>query len=282
MTPRIETIGDCTLYLGDCRNVIPLLSRVDVTFTSPPYNTLGSRIPKAPSGMHKRSGFMATVKDEGYPDDKDENEYQKEQLELVDAIATVSSPNGSIFYNHKCRWRDGVLIHPIVWMRPKNWNLREEIIWSRRRSMTLNARMFAPSEERILWFTRPGKTHVWNQPEGASLMSVWDISPESGDNKPHPVSFPVALPTAAIRPTSNPGDLILDPFMGSGTTGVACVKLGRRFIGIEIDPGYFEIACQRIRDAYAQGDLFREPPKRKAEQLALGGDKLGPDEEDNP
>ena len=64
--------------------------------------------------------------------------------------------------------------------------------------------------------------------------------------------------------------LILDPFMGSGTTGVACVKLGRRFVGIEIDEGYFEIACQRIRDAYAQGDLFREPPKRKVEQLRLG------------
>jgi site-specific DNA-methyltransferase (adenine-specific) len=72
--------------------------------------------------------------------------------------------------------------------------------------------------------------------------------------------------------SSRYNELILDPFMGSGTTGVACVKLGRRFIGIEIDPGYFEIACQRIRDAYAQGDLFREPPKRKAEQTCLGLD----------
>ena len=54
---------------------------------------------------------------------------------------------------------------------------------------------------------------------------------------------------------------ILDPFMGSGTTGVACVKLGRKFIGIEIDPGYFDIACKRIREAYAQPDMFVEQSK---------------------
>jgi len=69
---------------------------------------------------------------------------------------------------------------------------------------------------------------------------------------------------------SNHGQTILDPFMGSGTTGVACVKLGRKFIGIEIDPGYFEIACKRIRDAYAQPDLFVAPHKPTAEQLTLG------------
>ena len=62
---------------------------------------------------------------------------------------------------------------------------------------------------------------------------------------------------------------ILDPFMGSGTTGVACVKLGRKFIGIEIEPKYFDIACKRIRDAYAQQDFFVAPPAPKPEQLSL-------------
>ena len=62
---------------------------------------------------------------------------------------------------------------------------------------------------------------------------------------------------------------ILDPFMGSGTTGVACVSLGRKFIGIEIEPKYFDIACRRIEDAYKQGDMFREPAKPKATQEAL-------------
>ena len=63
-------------------------------------------------------------------------------------------------------------------------------------------------------------------------------------------------------------DIVLDPFMGSGTTGVACAKLGRKFIGIEIEPKYFDIACKRIEQAYAQPNLFIEQPK-KAEQLGL-------------
>ena len=68
---------------------------------------------------------------------------------------------------------------------------------------------------------------------------------------------------------SSPDDTILDPFMGSGTTGVACAKLGRRFIGIEIEPKYFDIACKRIEDAYKQPDLFIERPKAVQEAMAL-------------
>jgi site-specific DNA-methyltransferase (adenine-specific) len=70
-----------------------------------------------------------------------------------------------------------------------------------------------------------------------------------------------------LQDFSNPGDIILDPFMGSGTTGVACAKMGRRFIGIELDRRYFDIACERITKAYAQGDMFVERP-RKPEPIA--------------
>jgi DNA modification methylase len=65
-------------------------------------------------------------------------------------------------------------------------------------------------------------------------------------------------------------DTVLDPFMGSGTTGVACVKLGRKFIGIEIEPRYFDIACKRIEDAYKQGDMFREPAPRPVQMPLVG------------
>ena len=65
------------------------------------------------------------------------------------------------------------------------------------------------------------------------------------------------------------GETILDPFMGSGTTGVACVKLGRRFIGIELDPDYFDIACERIRKAYDQPDMFVEQPKPQPVQEGM-------------
>ena len=77
------------------------------------------------------------------------------------------------------------------------------------------------------------------------------------------------LMAALLKDFTNTGETILDPFMGSGTTGVACVKLGRKFIGIEIDEGYFDIACERIRKAYAQPDMFIAPPTEKPKQEAM-------------
>jgi len=79
----------------------------------------------------------------------------------------------------------------------------------------------------------------------------------SEGHKSHPTQKPLALMQWCLKWVS--GRTILDPFMGSGTTGVACANLGRRFIGIEIEPKYFDIACRRIRDAYAQPRLFDEP-----------------------
>ena len=83
----------------------------------------------------------------------------------------------------------------------------------------------------------------------------------------HPTQKPVPLMKWCIERTG--AETILDPFMGSGTTGVACAKLGRTFIGIEIEPKYFDIACRRIEAAMNQPDLFIEQPKPKAEQLQM-------------
>lgn len=83
-------------------------------------------------------------------------------------------------------------------------------------------------------------------------------------NELHPTQKPVSLMMNVIKWTDG---IVLDPFMGSGTTGVACAKMGRKFIGIEIDPDYFEIACKRIRDAYAQPDLFIEPPAKQVQEV---------------
>jgi DNA modification methylase len=89
------------------------------------------------------------------------------------------------------------------------------------------------------------------------------------EGKAHPTQKPVPLIAWCIEQC---GDVqtILDPFMGSGTTGVACAQLGRKFIGIEIEPKYFDIACRRIEQAYAQGKLFQEPPP-KQEQASMFG-----------
>ena len=120
----------------------------------------------------------------------------------------------------------------------------------------MNARMFCRTDERILWFVR-GKWK-WNQ-DHTGFGTVWRINQESGKFKQHPVSFPLDIPLRCVSATTDNQNLVLDQFMGSGTTGVACANLGRKFIGIEIEPKYFEIACERIEAAYAQPKLFDEP-----------------------
>lgn len=92
---------------------------------------------------------------------------------------------------------------------------------------------------------------------------------KGNDTRQHPTQKPVGVMEWCINQLPEHTETILDPFMGSGTTGVACAKLGRKFIGIELDPDYFEIACERIRKAYEQPDLFIEPPKQLKQQSFL-------------
>lgn len=90
--------------------------------------------------------------------------------------------------------------------------------------------------------------------------NVWDVSPckSPKERNGHPAPFPEQLATDHILSWSNPGDVVLDPFMGSGTTGVACVNTGRRFIGIELDKGYFDIATKRIEEATKNKQITME------------------------
>ena len=91
---------------------------------------------------------------------------------------------------------------------------------------------------------------------------LWNGMIKKGDDiREHPTQKPVGVMKWCIEQLPDNSNLILDPFMGSGTTGVACVKLGRKFIGIELDEKYFDIACKRIEEAYKQPDMFIEPPK---------------------
>ncbi len=235
------------IYHGDCREILPLIYDVSCIVTSPPYNQLGSRIPVNPSGIWKDigRGFSKSVNEDGYLDDMDEVAYQSEQSEIANLLLRAVSPNASFFYNHKPRWRNGQPIMPLDIVRKfKGWNLRQEIIWSRPGSMIFNARMFAPSDERIMWLIREGQSHSWNQ-DCVSFFTVWNIPPATGING-HSCPFPQEIPSKCISATTLLGDTILDPFMGSGTTLRAAKDLGRKAIGIEIEERYCEIAARRM------------------------------------
>lgn len=107
-----------------------------------------------------------------------------------------------------------------------------------------------------------GQYHKWPKTRPTDVI----FAPRTG-NEFHPTEKPVQLMWTVVSWTAG---IVLDPFMGSGTTLVACAKLGRKGIGIEIDPDYFEIACERVRKAYEQPDMFIErPPEAKQEAMEL-------------
>ena len=245
---RKEVIGDATLYLGDCIEILPTLPKVDAVITSPPYNQLGSRVPKDGSGMHKGNGFIASVNDVGYADDRPEPEYQEWLRSVISACLDRS--NGIVWVNHKVRYRDGIGIHPARFLP---FDIYSEIVWDRGGSMALNCRRYAPSHEGVWGFGRP---HFWNDAVN-TRGSVWRIAPirEVGADG-HPCPFPQEIARRCLEASTPDDGIAADPFMGSGTTGVACMNLGRRFIGIEIEPKYFDIACERIENAQRQQRMF--------------------------
>ena len=227
---RREQIGDCTLYLGDCRELLPLLPKVDAVVTDPPYG-IGHRRGKAGNrgkGVSLGAGNIAN-------DD-----------EPFDPAAFVRFPcilwGGNHFASELPRGR---------------W-----LIWDK----TLGAGSGDFSEFEVAWCSSVGADRIYRH----MWMGVQRDS-EVGQERLHPTQKPVELMRWCVEwfPAAR---TILDPYMGSGTTGVACVKLGRKFIGIEIDPGYFETACRRIREAYSQPDMFLEQAKApKPEQLDMLG-----------
>lgn len=249
---RVEIIGLAVMVLGESKTVMPAIGGVQTVVTSPPYNQL-SNVGVNPTGIWV-GGFSENWKEKGYSDDLPESEYQDQQAELFDLVAQSCTPDASLFYNHQLRWRDGECLHPIEWFKPKEWRLRTEIIWDRAGGMMMNARMFCRFDERILWMVR-GKSWKWNQ-ESVGHGTIWRIPSER--NKDHPVAYPVALPSRCIAATTSPQDIVLDPFSGSASTGVAAVQMGRKFIGVERESKYFEAACERIENAQRQGDMFVE------------------------
>lgn len=214
---RKEVIGACTLYLGDCLEVLPSLERVDLCLTDPPY---GINIASNPVRQkHEKKAW-----------DKD--------AATAEAMAAMRAASA------------------------------EQIIWGG------NYFDLPPSRGYLIWDKK--------QPENFSLamceMAWWSKDTNAkiysrsvlGYDKSHPTQKPVQLMEWCLSfvPAAR---TILDPYMGSGTTGVACVKTGRSFIGIEIDEGYFEVACKRIREAYAQPDMFVSSTAPQPEQLSILG-----------
>lgn len=224
------------LMQGDClermKEVVD--NTVVSTITSPPYN-----LNKVASG-----GGSSKKSYEGwYFDDLPEEIYQEQQKAAVREMMRVTK--GSVFYNHKVRyaWHSrnkyktpSKIYHPLQWL--SEFPIWCEIIWDRRvTSGHANGRCRI-SDERIYQLGKPSKFF------DMGYSTVWQILPSKNDG--HVCSFPEELVERCILMTTEEGDTVFDPYMGSGTTGVVARRLNRKFIGIEIDENYFNLAKKRI------------------------------------
>lgn len=231
---------------------MPTLEPVDAVFTSPPYNLSAH----GNTGHSSSAWSSATIQD-GYGSFRDNMpypQYERWQNKVLATLANLVGPkHGVIFYQHKPRCINGEMWSPFKLIPPLP--LRQLVIWDRGSGFNWNASFFVPTSEWIMVFAH--RDWRLKNKSASTPGDVWRIPPENGSS--HPAPFPVALPLRGIGATN--AQTILDPFMGSGTTGVACAKLGRKFIGIELEPRYFDIACKRIEDAYKQPDLFVAPPE---------------------
>ena len=217
---RKEIIGDCTLYLGDCLDVMPTLDRVESVVTDPPF------------GMCFVSNFRREeTKHMPIANDKD--------TILLEWVCNLYVAHSKYIF---CRWNNLKDVpHPksvITWIKNNH-------------SMGDLKHEHGRQTELCLFYN--GDNHFF--PSGRP-NDVINACRTGNDN--HPTEKPVGLIEVIIKWTDG---VIFDPFMGSGTTGVACAKLGRKFIGIELEEKYFDIACKRIKKAYEQPDLFIEQPK---------------------
>jgi DNA modification methylase len=149
------------------------------------------------------------------------------------------------------------------------------MVWSKKHPVPAAPGAGWPSAaELCVYAYRPGRRWAWKGscPIPSNVIVADTFRYGQPGKTEHPTQKPEAVVDPLIRASSLPRDAILDCFMGSGTTGVAAIKLGRRFTGIEIDPGYFEIACRRIEAALSEPDMFVEPPApAKQESLLLDG-----------
>ena len=232
---RKEVIGNCTLYHGDCADVLPLIPRTCAVVSDPPYGMDWNTDTKRFTGGHNPKDRKA-----GRHDDRTVANDDKP----FDPTVFLEFPEVILFgANHFA----------------SKLPVGTTLVWIKKLDHAYGTFL---SDAELAW-----------EKGGHGVYCHRDLSMNAiTGSRVHPTQKPVGIMAWCLSRVTSP--IVLDPFMGSATTGVACVKLGREFIGIEIDEGHFDTACQRIRDAYLQADMFAPPVHAApayAQQSMFGG-----------
>ena len=230
------------LILGDTLQVLNKLDSdyFDLGITSPPYN----------KGCNQ-GAIIKKVEYDNYDDNLPEELYQQQQIEVLNEIYRTIKPGGSFFYNHKCRWYDGNMIHPITWLSKTDWTIKQEIIWNRKITGQLRGWRFWQMDERIYWLYKPDNSRIGKEllSKHACMTGIWDIMPES--KNPHPAPFSLEIPTRIIYSLfdDDKDKIVLDPYSGSGTVSLSCKLFGCHYCGIDISEAYTDMAKERLENS---------------------------------
>lgn len=214
---------------------------IDTILFSPPYNKKGFR-----NGQRTSTKLWdkANIDYATYDDNMPEPDYQAWQITIMNECHRIIKPTGSIFYQHKIRnWaRKGS--HPMEWLSKVRAQFYQEIVWHRKNTMAMDERYLFSTTERIYWFCKD-KPNVYKQQMPEEYKSdVWVITPQRQAG--HPAPFPEQLSENCILLTTQPNDIVYDPFAGSGTTLLVSERLNRTSIGTEIDPAYCQLIQNRL------------------------------------
>jgi site-specific DNA-methyltransferase (adenine-specific)/modification methylase len=220
---RKEVIGDATLYLGDCRDILPTLPKVDAVITDPPYGINYAAAPLPVYHGGKRSVNHGASTWDGRP------------VEGLDHLLALG---------------------------------KTQIVWGG------NYYPLPPTRGWLTWFKPDAPPSMaslelaWTNMDRNARQFTWSIGATNAERVGHPTQKPLALMRWCIEQAGGPSS-IFDPFMGSGTTGVAAAQMGLSFIGIEREPNYFDITCRRIEQAYKQRPLFEPEQVKTPQQIGL-------------
>jgi site-specific DNA-methyltransferase (adenine-specific) len=206
-------IGNATLYLGDCMEVLPTLDKVAAVITDPPYGIKkdGKTQSTGSHGGRKAYEFLGW-------------DGERPSKEIFDLMLIKANCHVIWGGNYFADWLPATM----------RW-----LVWDK-------GQRIDQSDGELAWTSMQSALRICTM-NRVELLT---------DGAQHPTQKPVRLMKWTIEQCKNNPDTILDPFMGSGTTGVAAVQMGRKFIGIEREPKYFEIACKRIEDAQRTFDMF--------------------------
>ena len=225
---------------------------LDLVVTSPPYNLKNSTGNGMKDGRGGKWASAALVNGYSHHDDNmPHEEYADWQHKCLKEMFRLIKDDGAIFYNHKWRVQDGLLQDRQDIIR--DLPVRQIIIWKRKGGINFNPGYFLPTYEIIYLIPKPNFKLA---PKANAFGDVWEFKQEMKND--HPAPFPVALIDRIVSSTT--AKIILDPFMGSGTTAVVAMWHKRNYIGIELSPDYCELAEKRITRNKKQSELIGLKP----------------------